>query len=417
MSEQRAHHPYSPSSLQNLEACPCYVNYGESKHERAIAGTLAHAVTESRKDDTRLGDDDAEAAAECMDFFDRRKQLMIEARERAVAKHESLTQKVPEVIEIREEYLPVDDCEFTDFRTVEIIDGQGRKIFVREQMIVKATTAGYCDWALVSHNREYAEMGDYKFGFWPVEHAENNLQAIAYALGLFKRFPSLKVIKFWFKQPHLELTMEATFRREQVAELYLRIQTVVARAREARSRGDFEMASPTVPVCNFCANLGRCTKVLKFACNVASKFYPLEIPAEITPSMVLDREQTTLALRLAQVLAVWASAFKTQVTDRVLRQESVMPSGYTLQSRQDREVVDPAAFKEVTLKHLTQEEYSSVTPIPGFGAVEKLISDKSPRGSKKAAVEDFKKTLEDSGAVKKSDPVVFLRAASGKDES
>src|SRR3989442_9595306 len=102
MSE-RPHHLYSPSQLQFLEACPCY-RPNNDINERAIAGTLAHAVTESRQDDARLSDEDSTAAAECLDFYDRRKQLMDEAQQRAPASQYPKLQ----VIELKEVYLPID---------------------------------------------------------------------------------------------------------------------------------------------------------------------------------------------------------------------------------------------------------------------------------------------------------------------
>jgi len=47
-----------------------------------------------------------------------------------------------------------------------------------------------------------------------------------------------------------------------------------------------------------------------------------------------------------------------------------------------------------------------------FGGLEDLISEKAPRGSKKAALVEFKKALEDSGATEKGQPYTFLKAVS-----
>src|SRR5688572_24995158 len=69
LSEERVHHPYSPSTLQSIEACPCYKSR-PSQHVRTIIGTLAHKATETRRDDDRLDDDDASAVAQCLDFYD-----------------------------------------------------------------------------------------------------------------------------------------------------------------------------------------------------------------------------------------------------------------------------------------------------------------------------------------------------------
>lgn len=419
--EQRPHHSYSPSTLQSLEACPCYRGK-ESTHERTVAGSRAHAVTESRTDDSRLDDDDAEAAAECLDFYERRRALMEETRGQYILKLAAdlwgekvdetwkseeasieAEHRTPSLIELQESYLSIDDEIFNDAYQDPLTN---RPITER----VESTTAGYADWAIISHDRIHAEMGDWKFGKWPVESAENNLQGIAYALGLFKLYPTLQRIKFWFKQPHIDSVSEADFTREQIPMLYLRVQTVVARARVARHAGDFKSASPAVPACNFCALIGICPKIAEFACKIGSKFYPLEIPSDITPTALHTNRDTTIGLRLASVLAIWSEAFRRQTTDRVLRGDADMPAGHKLESRSNRTIADKAKFKEVSLKFVTPADYDSLLDPPGFGKIEEMITERSPRGQKKAALETFKATLEESGAVAKGRPYCFLKS-------
>jgi hypothetical protein len=399
-NEDRAHHPYSPSSLQNLEACPCYRNRTGEVHIAATKGTLQHAVTETGEDDHRLDDDEAALAAECMDFYQQEKEKLEslrrdeDARRIAQARAEGKDQYIPpdQVLDLTEIYLPVDDEKFDD---------------------AVATTAGYVDRVLVSWDRRYAVLLDWKFGAWAVEKADNNLQGIAYALGLFRKFPTLEAVRFIFKQPQLGYVTEATFDRNTVPALYLRVQTVVARAREARHMmltDNFDMAQPHIPVCNFCANLGRCPKVAAIAVKVAHKFYPAEIPADINPTGARTPEETALALRLSQVMAVWAKSMRTAISDRAIRDQRI-PDGYTLVSKTDREIVDPNKFKEVALRHVTKEDLEAAASY-GFGDIEGLISERAERGQKKHAVEAFKKELEAEGAVKRSDPYSFLKAVS-----
>lgn len=422
---EKPHHSYSPSTLQSLEACD-YFRGKESKHERTIAGSRAHKVVETRVDDARLSDDDAEAAAECLDFVDQRRQLMEEARRRKVLERTAFhwgkpvrhvaesdagkeaEAEVSPIIELREAYLPVDDLQFEDSYIDPLI-----KLRVIEKVF--ATTAGYVDHALISHDRHSAELIDFKFGFWPVESAENNLQGIAYALGLFREYPTIQRIIFWFKQPHIDSITSAEFNRENIDALYLRIQVVVARARKARHQGDFATATPAVPVCNFCALIGVCPKVAAFACKVGSKFFPLEIPDNITPTMLHNARDTTLGMRLAAVVAVWAKSFRTQVTDRVLRGDADIPAGFKVESRSSREIADAARFKDVSLKHITEKEYTDLQDPPGFGKIEKLITERAPRGQKKNAVQSFASELEATGAVTRESPYTFLKAIADTD--
>lgn len=411
----RAHHPFSPSKLQNLEACPCYESAQGALNARCIAGTMAHAVTETGEDEHRLSDDDAAAAAECMDFYHREALLMREARRRAVKElaeqhweetHRLLSPdaclqwaqvNIPEVIELTESYLPIDGCKFT-------CRGE----------TVEATTAGYVDRAVIDHTGKFAKMFDWKFGMWPVEDAANNLQGIAYCLGLMRLYPELDIIQFFFKQPHINVVSSAKFHRYQLPGLYLRIQVVVARAVEARDNGDWKAANPMTPVCNFCSNLGKCPKVAQIACNVAHKFAPMLVPANVTPTFCDSPENTEAALNLSAVMATWAGAYRTQVTDRVIRRAAPVPPGFTLTSRANREVVSEAKLREVTLRYLTADELAGISSFP-FGKAEEIVNDKAPRGQKKLKIEEYQAALIESGAVIKGQPYAFLRAVAKKD--
>ena len=259
-TEERPHHPYSPSTLQNLEWCPHYKSrQSDTPHVRTVAGTRAHGAVESGEDDHRLSDEDAMAAAECLDFVEQRRALMNEEAGRAyeAVRADNPSPAAFQVTELKEAYLPVDRRRFKGFLS---------------------TTAGYADVILVNYNKTYAEGFDWKFGMWPVEEPENNLQVIAYSLGIFRMFPTVQRVKFWIKQPYLDVTKSADFTRKQVPEMYLRVQVVAARARKARESTSFESANPAVPVCNFCDNLGRCDKVCSIACKVGRKFHPCRHP-------------------------------------------------------------------------------------------------------------------------------------------
>jgi len=412
-TEERAHHLFSPSTLQSREACACY--RGKSGTSAAAeTGTKQHAVVETGRDDETLDDDKALAAAECLDYYQRQKELLEEARTRAEKEliAQAIAAKVATyvppaaVLDLAEIYLPVDGKTFFD-----VVNGA--------TVTTKSTTAGYVDRCLIAHDRKYAILLDWKFGAWAVEHAKDNLQGIAYVLGLFRAYPTLEQVKFVFKLPHLDSMTEHTFSRSDIPDLYLRVQVVVARSREAYAKvdkDDFSMATPMVPACNFCALIGKCPKVQAFACKVGSKFHPLQIPSDITPTGIKSAEDTTMGLRLAQVLAVWASAFKTQVTDRVIREAGATgvlapPPGFRVETRRDRDIADPVTFKKTTLSYLTEKELEPLAKYT-FGSVEEAIKEKAPRGSKGTTVEAYKQALVDSGAVKFGDPYSFLRGVS-----
>lgn len=399
---ERAHHPYSPSTLQNTEACPCYQSR-DSQNARSIAGTLGHGVVETGEDHNALSDEDAMAAAECIEFREeRRAALMFQAEVTLTElkrKGENPNPEDYKVQQLQEVYLPIDDCKFGD---------------------CVATTAGYVDNAFLVRAFCYGELHDWKFGLWPVEDAEKNLQGISYALGLFRKFPWLRAVRFFFKQPHLESLTTALFTRDQIPELYLRVQTVVARARKARellAKGDWSMATPYVPVCNFCRHIADCPLHLKNALKIASKFQPLEFPDHLDSHDVLDPHQSSLAMQLASVVKIWADGFRQRTTDRVLRGDAVIPDNYTLaQGGGRRSIVDIAKFKQVALKYVSPEELALGADY-SFTPIEEKITEKAPRGTKTKTLEAFQKELLASGAVKPGDSYTFLRVKSEKKSS
>jgi hypothetical protein len=402
ITEERPHHPYSPSSLQSLEACAYFRNRQQKvQHERTVAGERGHRSVETGVDDSRLTDADLLAVAEASDFAAARKaQMQLDADLWAKEQKDKfglLPKKYPEVEELKELYLPIDDLVFDD---------------------AESTTAGYVDLLLLSHDRKYAELIDYKFGYWSVEDAKNNLQALAYILGVFKKFPTVERIKFFFKLPNVDQVTSTEVTREQIPAIYLRIQVVVARAREARRDSTFSKAEPRCPLCCFCDNLGKCPKVEAMMLNVAKKYFALEWPADITPMRVQDPHNTSLALRLAQVAKAWAEAYRSRINERVLSGDAAMPEGYMLERRQgNREVVDIPKFKEVALRFLTPEEYAAICPPPGFGAVEELINIKSPKGTKKTTLKNFGDLLESEKAVARGQPYSFLKIQNDRDKA
>jgi hypothetical protein len=382
-SEERPHHPYGGSQLQALEACPCFRSKS-SEHERTIAGTIGHKSVETGEVDARLSDEDAEGVAECLDLVEQRRQHFAQ-----------LAPPNTYMTEFTELYLPIDDLTFDD---------------------TPYTSAGYVDRILLSWNEKHAEGFDWKFGYWAVEQAENNLQALVYSLGIFKRWPTVETVRFWFRLPNIGQIDHVDLTRDQIPAIYLRVQVVVERARKARKSGNYEMAEPRVPLCCFCANLGECTKVQPFICKVAQKYHPVEFPAEINPSLLTDPHTTSQALRLAALVKSWAEAYKSRLHDRILRGEADIPLGYHVEERRGhREVTDPQLFRQIALRHgISEEKYNSLCGVPGFGDLEAVINEQTKKG-KKAAITAFGKDLEDLHAVTRGDSFSYLKVSNDRE--
>lgn len=373
---ERPHHPFSPSKLQYLEANPNYV--GEQKEkplEASLRGTAQHNAAEDHVDidDPSLEDHEAEAVADCKRY------------------REQLIEKYPGGTVLKEVYLPIDD----------------KKIFFNG-VHHDGTSAGYIDLAVISKDQTVAEIADWKFGRWSVEPAENNLQGIAYLLGLVHRYPSLKMVTVHFVMPHREEIEIHTFTHDQFESLYLRVVTVVARAHFAQTSGNYDTCKPMAPSCLFCGNKATCTSLAKLVLKVGHKYSPLDVPASVTPSTFADVAQSSLTMTLAQLMEAWGKAMRAQITARTIEDDAWHPDGYKLVSRANREVADEAKLVEMAMKegltaaHIEQCKSISMTPLY------KAIRDRASRGDKKAAEQAFREKLIEDGCLVEGNPTIFL---------
>lgn len=384
-TEVRNHHPFSPSTLQAREACPKYAPR-QTASEAAERGTLQHQVVESGQDNPEVSDEEASAAVECADFLEQRIRGMGEGAR-----------------VLRECYLPVDNSPLS-YR-----DAQGA------ERTATCTTAGFADAAIISADGKYAEIFDWKFGRWPVTQAEENLQGIAYVLGLHFRFPTLERVKVFFKQPHLNLVSAHEFSADTFDRLRLRVSAVVARAARASENPDeFSLANFAPSACLFCDNIGRCPVVARFALAIGHKFAPLDIPETVTPSLLRDTKQAALALKCAQLVKTWAEAIRSQTTNAVIAGRMEMPANYELVRRADRYVSDAVNFEKVALSYLTPEQVVALKEL-GLTKTEKAISAKAARGQKTAVLEEFRARLDESGAIGREDEKIFLKQIAAKE--
>lgn len=367
MSNTRRHHPFSPSKLQYLEASPHWIPEPDTATEASERGTAQHDAAEHgvHIDDPRLADHEAIAVALCKSY-----------------REELIAQAGPDATVLQEEYLPIDD---------------------------KDTTAGYIDCAIISADSKTADIIDYKFGLWSVEPAVNNLQGIAYLLGVYHKYPTLEKITVHFLLPHRNEIDTHTFTKGQFDSLLLRVKTVVARAKSAREKGDTEHCNATVGTCLFCGNKARCKALANFILTVARKYAPLRVPENVTPSLMLDPEQATAQIEIADLLQAWAKAVRAQITAKTIEDEQFLPGGYELRSRADNTVKDWKAIVRTARKAGVPKQVISEAMSLKMTPINKGIEDAFPRGEKKAARESFTQSLLDTGALEKEPAVYFLQ--------
>lgn len=381
----RGHHPFSPSSLQARAASPYWANRKSETSEASAAGTKQHDATDGdiHIDDPSLTDTEAEAVAGCQRYRDN-----------------ILANKYPGGKRVSEVYLPIDDNIMVDE-------------FGKEWL---GTTGGYLDCALISADETEADICDWKFGMWSVEPAKTNLQGHSYLLGLVKKFPKLARVTVHFVMPHRDEVDFHTFERSEFEGLYLGVVTAVRKAEQARAEEKakgtkaLEGCNPTTSSCLFCGNIGRCPLIGKFALVIGKKYAPVKIPDSIDVTLISDDPaQVKNGMELSSLIATWAKAYRTQVTEKAIEDDKFIPEGYKLVSKADREIVDQTKFIDTAVNEFGVDrkaiEAAKTLPLTPIG---KLIRDTAERGKKELKEKEFVDATIENGSVKRGQPYSFL---------
>lgn len=376
----RSHHPFSPSQLNSLEACPAYEG-AQNENAAAFLGTLQHEAVERLTDDPRLSDGQAFAVSECITY----------------AENIAALYRNPRVL--RELYMPIDEEAYV----VEIAG---------VNTLVNTTTGGFADIVIVSEDETEAVIIDWKFGRNAVTEAKSNLQGIAYLLGVFRMFPTLKKISVRFLLPHLDQKSENTFSSDEFTDLLLRVKVVVARARAAREAKDFSTARPNIGSCMWCANIGKCPAVAALAIKIGKKYSPAVLPDNLSPTLLFDPKQVELGIRLADVVKTWADAFRRQATEKAICDETFVPSGYQLVSMPGRtKILDVPEVERIARTFLPTEYHGALEKLREIPItrIDELISLVSRRGEKESTIERFREALIEAGVIERGEPFPVLR--------
>lgn len=368
------------------------MNRNESS-EAAERGTKQHESADSRKDDNDLTDAEYLAVESTHIVVDQAEQRL-----------------GPDAIVIREAYWHVDDRE--------IIGDDGHKWV--------GTSGGFADVVVISKDWTRAQVSDWKFGAWSVEPAENNLQGIAYALGVFHeadlRGHKMQEVTVEFYSPHLSEFTRHTFTRADRPKMLLRVVAAAERAKDTLARIKTDPANlanytTSTSACTFCGRVGFCPAIAKIGFTLGKKYQQLDVENIEKDVRGLDLSDPTVAhagLQLWGILGKAAAEYRKRVTERAIDQQEFIPKGYTLTVSYPREIQNLDKVIEISEQYLPKEVVHDMLSLP-ITTVEKEVSKRAERGHKERTVEEFAQKLEASGAVvARSTPTVTLRMKNEK---
>lgn len=251
---------------------------------------------------------------------------------------------------------------------------------------------GTSDTVLVSPR--HVEIIDFKYGAGVAVEAEGNPQLRLYALGALDQYGDIlgetEVVYTTVHQPRMDHTLTAEITPDAIREW--RVKKVLPRAELALSAD--APFGPSERACRWCPASGRCEAQVQAA-------FPDDLMDEEPEELTEDRVAELLG-RLP-LLKDWLKAFEAQALTMAYSEGRHIPGWKVVRSGGIRQVKDQdAAIDVLAAEGLDRDEFM-VEKIKGIGDLEKLLGK-----------EDFKRLLEDSGIVKKSEGRESLAPESDK---
>lgn len=366
---EEAHAEYNPSSLGMFEKCPGYRNR-EGTTDQADKGTRIHTALEKNT----IGDlpeDERPLAKQCQDFIDG-------------------------IIADRLPALP--DFDYREIKLAMDLEGG-------------ISTFGTCD-RLISYG-SFAYMIDYKSGYRFITDASQNAQAFAYVIGAFQRFRHLEEIEFYFLIPNRDQISFHRFKRSDLPEMKLRLNTIIRRAMVADyvSGKNF---NPQPELCEYCAMQAICPKIAEKSLLVAARLADgLELPV----SNIVDKarpDDIPKLLRLAPLVEAWAAGVREAALKLNLEDGLEIP-GFKRQERKIPRSLNSVwgAWKAIKDKTtISLEDFLSACSKVSIPKLETLAQDavtSTKRGAKKEARMSLENTLRHAQLMNEGGVIYYLR--------
>lgn len=307
----RPHAEFSPSGLKSLEICPSFRNR-KGTNVKADRGERLHGHVE-RKDTATLTDpEELRQVQSCLDYYGK------------------LIAKLKDASTVDEVLLPIGEGIFLNGNP----DGHPIGYVGSDGVPQGYATFGYPD-RLVIHD-DGIEILDWKFGEWETPDAKDNLQGMAYAVGVFETYIGCEKVTVHFVQPPINKATVVEFDRSEYPLLKDRILRIIAAAKlDSSSKRVFNTET-----CRFCARIATCSAPRDAIVKLAETYQasirvdPSKWPT-VHSSQVKDSKVAEEMLDVASIATEWASSVKKHVLDSVLN-ANITLQNYAVSERKGR---------------------------------------------------------------------------------
>ena len=368
------HHYSGPSKLKHIATCPGFSQRQNTDNALAERGTLQHLAFEKRDLSILPEDDMKQAVTKCIELADK------------------ITAGADE---IHKEVL-LNICGDRSFGTSDVVS--------------------------IHTNRRHANVIDEKYGWLPVDPCESNWQVWDYVSAVFDRWAFVDTVTAWLLIPYQNIVDRHTFHRSEVDAIKAKTLSARVRHDQYRATKDPSMLRRSTSTCQYCDLIGVCAATREVAVANVMKYEPLEVLADVHSSELTDPVRMAKMLEAAPILEKMAESIRHHSKQLALELGGLRDANgeviYEIASREAPRKLDKSKLcdaVDILRKHgITDGELLSVSDI-SISQASKIISDRAPKGKKKATLGALETELYDANVYMQGEPTITLKKVKNKD--
>lgn len=257
----------------------------------------------------------------------------------------------------------------------------------------KHATFGTCDRVIVRPGG-LAHVVDFKFGRGSVPDADANLQALAYAIGVFDCFSQVGRIQAWLLSPRRDEASSVVLERKDLPTYRAKLEKLFTEVLDPA-----RVATPC-DACAYCGRLGHCPAVVKLAGNIAQTYdtsLGVLSSAEFHASRMTTEDIGTHALPVARVMEKWASAVKAEALARATAGETV--PGHVVAERSKPQTLTDMVAVSTALNGIVPAAAIVESASISLADLKTLARSLAPKGGAAAAERDVVSRLSVAGLI------------------
>jgi len=368
----RGHAEFSPSSLKYVAGCAGY-HGKDGSSPAAEMGTRIHEALEIRDPSALHNEEELDLYTRCCEMED-----------------EYLAEAFPS------------DEERTEFYEVQVdveLDG--------------TSTFGTCDRLSISSDGKFGILADYKTGISTIDQPHHNMQAIAYTIGVFQKFPDLDTIVFAFYVPQRgSLPSTGSFIRSELPDLITVLSNVIKEGERVRPMwggGQCPPVGECTPTqnCRFCRHEDRCPALGGLVLDVAANIKRQEF-TNINLEEVDDPASVEELWNISKIVEAWAKRLRARAME-MAHEGAEFPSLRLSSMGAPSKVMDNHKFIDIASDMGVDRDELLDSATFAVAKTAKMVGANAEKGEKGQKAAEFLDACNEAGVIEKQQERFTLR--------